>query len=182
MSTGPLRHRPILGGIFGAGRYALATMPCISRGLHAVRYMVIEPRAGSVLSVSEDKRDALAAARRLLRAATALANREGARQQGEQVLLWPDEKVVPITQAGAQPRVVSRRRREVFERSSGLCHYCGTTLTLDGKWHVEHMLPRAIGGDDDPVNLVASCVACNLAKRDRTALEFLARQAPGKVA
>jgi 5-methylcytosine-specific restriction endonuclease McrA len=68
-------------------------------------------------------------------------------------------------------------RREVFERSRGCCHYCRTPLTLDGQWHVEHMLPRALGGTDDELNLVAACAPCNLAKRDRTALEFVAEQA-----
>jgi len=36
-----IRYRPIFGGLFGQdGRYVMATMPCIERGLHAVRRMV----------------------------------------------------------------------------------------------------------------------------------------------
>ncbi len=55
--------------------------------------------------------------------------------------------------------------------------YCDTTLSLDGKWHVEHQLPRALGGADDALNLVAACIKCNLAKADRTALEFISSPA-----
>jgi 5-methylcytosine-specific restriction endonuclease McrA len=79
----------------------------------------------------------------------------------------------PIGSAGALPKAITKRRREVFDRSRGRCHYCSATLSLDGKWHVEHMLPRALDGDDSPINLVAACVGCNLAKSDRTALEFI---------
>jgi 5-methylcytosine-specific restriction endonuclease McrA len=86
--------------------------------------------------------------------------------------------VVAPTNSPEEPRSVSRRRREIFERSAGKCHYCGTPLTLVGKWHVEHQQPRALGGGDDPLNLVAACVRCNLAKSDRTALEFVVQQAP----
>ena len=68
---------------------------------------------------------------------------------------------------------MSRRRREVFARSDGRCHYCAAVLRLDGKWHVEHQMPRALGGGDELPNLVAACAPCNLSKRDRTALEFM---------
>ena len=39
------------------------------------------------------------------------------------------------------------------------------------------MLPRALAGGDDIGNLVAACVRCNLAKHDRTALEFVVQEA-----
>lgn len=174
MSASTLRHRPIFGGVFGKGRYALASLPCVAKGLHAVRYMVIDPGAGAVLSVAEDKLEALASARKVLKAADALAAREEV-PLGEQVLLWPDEGLPSIGAAGALPKAVPRRRREVFDKSAGRCHYCSTVLTLDGKWHVEHMLPRALDGSDELVNLVAACVPCNLAKRDTSAIEFIAR-------
>ena len=167
-----MRQRPIFGGVFGHGRYSLASMPCLSRGLHAVRYMVIEPGAGAVLSVSEDKLDALATARKLLRAAKTIAQQQV--PLTEQHALWPSDETPPSV-AGVARRPVSKRRRELFEKSEGKCHYCRGALTLDGKWHVEHMMPRALGGEDELGNLVASCVACNLAKRDKTAIEFVSQ-------
>lgn len=33
--------------------------------------------------------------------------------------------------------------------------------------------PRALGGGDDALNLVAACRRCNLAKSDRTAIELV---------
>ncbi|MCP5263631.1 MAG: HNH endonuclease [Rhodoferax sp.] len=166
-----MRTRPIFGGVFGNGRYCLATMACIARGLHAVRYMVIEPRAGSVLSVAEEKTEALQSARRLLRATEALTRIEERQAKPQQEQLWPEDDLPPAA-PGAKP--APRRRREIFERSNGRCFYCGTVLQLDGKWHIEHQIPRALDGDDSGINLVAACTSCNLAKSDRTALEFVA--------
>lgn len=172
-----LLQRPIYGGVFGEGRYALASMPCVSHGLYATRYMVVQPQAGIVLSVSEDKVEALAGARRVLDAANDINAREPLASCSVQGELWPDRSTSAIAQEG--PRYVSRRRRAIFERSHGQCHYCGTALTLDGKWHIEHQLPRALGGGDEGLNLVAACVRCNLTKGDRSAIEFLTEQRKG---
>lgn len=173
-------QRPIFGGVFGMGQYALATIPLVSNGLHAVQFMVIEPYAGSVLSVSEDKREALAAARRLLRASDSLSDEAEQRKHGIQAPLWPEEILPTPRQAADQPKSISRRRREIFEKCGGSCHYCRRTLRLDGSWHIEHMVPKALNGGDGFTNLVASCPACNLSKRDRTAVEFLASRPYGK--
>jgi hypothetical protein len=174
--TARLMHRPIYGGVFGQGRYTLASMPCVSRGLYATRYMVVEPKAGAVLSVAEDKVEALADARRALHAANdANAAVEHQPHQLELGLLEPEERG-PDIPPRLLPKPISRRRQEIFSKSDGRCHYCDGILQLDGKWHVEHMMPRALGGGDDPLNLVAACVGCNLEKSDRTALEFHVRR------
>lgn len=166
-------HRPIFGGVFGAGRYALATTPCVVHGLHAVRFMVIEPATGAVLSLSQDKVEALDAARSFIRSTEVLSVEQSPDwRDSRQMEMWPrgDPDLRPIVD---RRRPVSRRRRDIFSKASGRCHYCNSVLVLDGAWHVEHMLPRALGGGDEIGNLVAACVPCNLAKRDRTAIEFV---------
>lgn len=170
-----LLQRPIYGGVFGDGRYALASMPCVSRGLYSTRYMVVQPQAGLVLSIAEDKVEALAVARQRLQAANDkdVAPAEPLGLQGE---LWDDEPLLHPSASPPSTQYISRRRRAIFEASSGRCHYCGTPLDLTGKWHVEHQLPRALGGGDEVLNLVAACVRCNLAKSDSTAIEFVSRQ------
>lgn len=42
------------------------------------------------------------------------------------------------------------------------CQQCGARAE-----HVDHIIPRVLGGTDDPANLQALCQACNLAKGDR---------------
>jgi hypothetical protein len=136
--------------------------------------MVVEPQAGAVLSMADDKIEALAGARRVLHGISkAVGSTPEVERAPEQLKLWPPEERPPVEALATAFKPVSRRRREIFERSQGRCHYCGEDLTLDGKWHVEHMMPRALGGADASVNLVAACAPCNLAKADRSAIEFV---------
>lgn len=173
MIAARMLQRPIYGGVFGNGRYSLATVPTIANGLHAVRFMVMDPRGGAVLATGESKLEVIARARVAL---NATAIRHAANdEQWEQAQIWPD-----LEPGGRLPssRPVSRRRREVFDRSLGRCHYCDAPLQLRGPWHVEHMVPKALDGSDQPLNLVAACVKCNLEKSDRTALEFVTARIP----
>ncbi len=63
-------------------------------------------------------------------------------------------------------------RRAVYAKTEGHCAYCGILLWPDGKWHVDHMLPKAQGGTEEIGNLVPACPKCNLSKKDRTPEEF----------
>jgi hypothetical protein len=59
--------------------------------------------------------------------------------------------------------VSKRTRYEVLRRDNHACRYCGAaaphaTLTVD------HVTPVALGGGDDPSNLVAACRDCNAGK------------------
>lgn len=62
-----------------------------------------------------------------------------------------------------------RLRDQILLRDGRVCHYCGQTATT-----ADHRIPKARGGSSLPENLVAACVSCNSAKRDRTADEFIA--------
>ncbi len=62
--------------------------------------------------------------------------------------------------------VVSRRVRfEVFKRDGFRCRYCGATATA-APLEVDHVIPAASGGRDDPANLVTACWSCNRGKSD----------------
>lgn len=59
--------------------------------------------------------------------------------------------------------VTKRVRYEVLRRDNFACRYCGgsapeVVLTVD------HVIPVALGGSDDPTNLVAACSDCNAGK------------------
>lgn len=53
-------------------------------------------------------------------------------------------------------------RLRILERDSYLCAYCQAEAT-----QVDHIIPRASGGTDEPSNLVAACGPCNLRKSDK---------------
>lgn len=69
-----------------------------------------------------------------------------------------------MTDDGTRARPISRRLRfEILRRDGHTCRYCGAkapeaTLTVD------HVIPRTLGGADDPTNLVAACTDCNAGK------------------
>ena len=59
--------------------------------------------------------------------------------------------------------VSKRTRFEVLKRDNHTCRYCGA-IAPDAKITVDHVTPVALGGTDDPSNLVAACRDCNYGK------------------
>jgi hypothetical protein len=59
--------------------------------------------------------------------------------------------------------VTKRTRYEVLRRDNHTCRYCGACAP-DAKLTVDHVTPTALGGTDDPGNLVAACRDCNYGK------------------
>ena len=77
-------------------------------------------------------------------------------------------EVVTLTAYDRLPQAaVTFSRRNIFKRDRFTCQYCGAQpgseeLTLD------HVVPRALGGESCWENCVLACLACNKRKADRT--------------
>lgn len=77
-------------------------------------------------------------------------------------------EVITLTKYDKLPaNAVAFSRRNVFKRDRFACQYCGgqpgsEELTID------HIVPRAQGGQSTWTNCVLACVACNHHKADRT--------------
>lgn len=56
-------------------------------------------------------------------------------------------------------------RMEIFKRDSFTCQYCGRKAP-DVILHIDHIKPVSKGGTNDIMNLVTSCIDCNLGKSD----------------
>ena len=60
----------------------------------------------------------------------------------------------------------AKTRAEIRSRANNACEYCH--LHQDDSpfalLHVEHIIPRVLGGSDDLDNLALACIACNLHK------------------
>ena len=56
-----------------------------------------------------------------------------------------------------------RTRFEIFKRDNFTCRYCNVQ-SPDVVLEVDHVVPVSGGGDDDPINLVTACWACNRGK------------------
>jgi hypothetical protein len=72
----------------------------------------------------------------------------------------PDGKSTPPRKA-----IPRRLRYEILRRDDYTCRYCHAT---DAPLTIDHVIPVALGGTDDPSNLVAACEACNIGKSSST--------------
>lgn len=56
----------------------------------------------------------------------------------------------------------------VLERDNYTCAYCGDYFPDRSKVNVDHIKPRAQGGQNSWLNTICSCIPCNSRKRNRT--------------
>jgi len=63
-------------------------------------------------------------------------------------------------------------RAKVWNKSAGICWYCGKVMNPFEEFSVDHFIPKKRGGTDDLENLVPACRGCNSMKRDRSLEEF----------
>jgi 5-methylcytosine-specific restriction endonuclease McrA len=67
------------------------------------------------------------------------------------------------------------RKRDIFERDNWTCHLCGDGIDSTLKYphrmsaSIDHVIPIAYFGPDEPENLAASHLICNLRKGHRVA-------------
>jgi 5-methylcytosine-specific restriction endonuclease McrA len=64
-------------------------------------------------------------------------------------------------------RETAMRRARIYIRDKYRCQYCGDHKQA-GELTLDHILPRAQGGESTPQNLVTACVPCNQRKGNRT--------------
>ena len=179
--------KPLIGGVWGSGQYELHAQLSMRAGLHAMAFCVVHIETGSALSIGDTHAKAMSDARALLKewpdAVAAIAAECATQNARIQARIDDDMERIRQVNArteSAEKKPIPRRRKQVFEKSQGKCHYCDTSLDIEGAWHIEHMMPRALMGTNEPSNLVASCIPCNMKKRDRTAEEFMAELAKEK--
>lgn len=67
------------------------------------------------------------------------------------------------------------KRGDIFARDGYRCVYCGEVFPAEAL-SVDHVQPRARGGDHSAGNLVTACEGCNVRKGHRRLSEFLAEE------
>lgn len=63
-------------------------------------------------------------------------------------------------------------RNFILDRDGHTCAYCRADA---GRMCADHIVPLSRGGTNDPDNLAAACVPCNLSKSDRLLSEWRGR-------
>jgi 5-methylcytosine-specific restriction endonuclease McrA len=59
-------------------------------------------------------------------------------------------------------RLSPKARAQIFTDAKGLCHICGGKIFKT--WEVEHVIPLALGGADEPSNMKPAHPVCHKAK------------------
>ena len=73
--------------------------------------------------------------------------------------------LIPAKRPRGKSTMSPKLRDTILNRDNWTCYYCGRKLE-PGLEEIDHRVPRAWGGSDDPNNLVTACRYCNRAKRD----------------
>ncbi|OPX17719.1 HNH endonuclease [candidate division WOR-3 bacterium 4484_100] len=60
---------------------------------------------------------------------------------------------------------ISLTKKNIIKRDNHQCQYCGRRT---GMMTTDHIIPKALGGDDSWENLVCACLECNNKKGNRT--------------
>ncbi len=86
---------------------------------------------------------------------------------------------------GMRRRFCDEELTEIFDKTAGLCRYCGKQLSWSnygrvgsrGAWEVDHSVPVSRGGTDYYRNLWPACVFCNTDKGTLTGSEYMRDEA-----
>jgi len=67
-----------------------------------------------------------------------------------------------------EPRkhITAKLRARVFNANGGICHICGGKIGAirPERWEVEHIIPLALGGEDEPENMAPAHYQCHKEK------------------
>lgn len=84
---------------------------------------------------------------------------------------WAEKRVT----AKASRRLPKGTVAKKMEQQRGLCVYCSAELSIS--FHVDHIMPLALGGEHAPSNIQLLCPSCNCKKGAKHPDEFLAEVA-----
>ena len=55
-------------------------------------------------------------------------------------------------------------RIRIFDSADGICHICQTKIHTGEAWQADHILPLALGGEDNEKNMAPAHEKCHLGK------------------
>ncbi len=87
-------------------------------------------------------------------------------------------------------RLTALQRTRVFDARGGVCHLCTRKIAVGEKWHIDHIKPLWLGGEDVGSNMAPVHTECHVektgdehtvrAKGDRVRARHLGIKKPSK--
>jgi len=102
-------------------------------------------------------------------------------------LIWPKETMRAVTiLLGIRPELHEFFKKRAYSYATEIhkliglwllqerkCALCGDILKMDKTTHVDHIIPKALDGENSIENYQLVCDKCNYSKRDLTTRDFL---------
>jgi len=76
------------------------------------------------------------------------------------------------TKKRAKSNLTVVRRREIYERDSGICYICNSKIEFS-KYQADHIIPISRGGEHTKENLAVTCSRCNQVKGTKIGIKQL---------
>jgi 5-methylcytosine-specific restriction endonuclease McrA len=94
-------------------------------------------------------------------------------EEGDDVILATRDRRFKIPEVilltrydGCPEHKVQFSRRHIYKRDNYMCQYCGCRPGTE-ELTIDHVVPRAQGGETSWTNCVLACITCNMRKADR---------------
>lgn len=87
---------------------------------------------------------------------------------------------VKVRKQQARTPISQEVRSAVWQKTDGICWYCGKPLDPFLDFHVDHVIPYSRGGSNDFENLVPACSSCNITKHAYSLETFRERSRGGE--
>ena len=88
-------------------------------------------------------------------------------------LAYPDKALDRWSRRRARKRAATIEnvsRAVVYERDGGRCHICGKKVGK--RWHLDHLIPLARGGEHSYKNVAVSHPKCNMSKQTKAGAQL----------
>ena len=80
-----------------------------------------------------------------------------------------------ITRTVRRPTFSTSFRLSLFLKGKGNCSACSQKIEAGKAWDIDHILPLALGGTNEPDNLQVLCRPCHRAKTTRSDVPRIAK-------
>ena len=80
-----------------------------------------------------------------------------------------------LTRTVRRPTFSTSFRLSLFLKRKGICAACTQKIDAGKAWDIDHILPMALGGTNEPHNLQILCRSCHRAKTSHSDIPLIAK-------
>ena len=86
-----------------------------------------------------------------------------------------DQTKFTVTRTARRPTFSTAFRLNLFLKRKGMCTACSQKIDAGKSWDIDHILPLALGGTNEPDNLQILCRPCHRSKTSHSDIPRIAK-------